>query len=148
MTENIQEGFVTCPRCRSQLCYSQQVGSEETWMCLSCGFTSTTVMKQGTETEKQVSDRQPRLYKELKFVDNDEYVWYPAVLSVPEKGIVYLDGTSVEDSEWVGIPIRELTKKEKRMPQYKGKKFLLDPKNTQHFGKDGFVLAMGSLGMI
>lgn len=142
------DGFVECPRCKSKLCYAQQIEGQETWMCLSCGFTSTTLMKEGSETEISVTGRQPQLYKDLRFVDTDGYVWYPAVLAVPEKGMVYMEGTSTEDVEWVGIPIRELTKKEKRMKQYAGKTFLMDPKNMKRFGRDGFVEAVTELGLI
>ncbi len=144
----MQDGMVKCPRCGSQLCYAQRVGDLETWLCMSCGMTSTTLMKEGTDSEKAVTARQPQLYKDLKFVDKDGYVWYPAVITVPEKGMVYLDGTTVDNAEWVGIPFRPLTKKEKRMKQYAGKNYLLEAANTKHFGRDGFVDALSAMGML
>lgn len=148
LSDSRVDGLVECPRCKSHVCYAQRVGSEETWTCMSCGFASTTLMKEGTDSEKQVSERQPKLYRDLKFVDPDGYVWYPSVLAVPNVAMVYLDGTSIEDAEWVGVPIRALSRKERRMKQYQGKNFLMDERNLQRFGKDGFATAIKALGLV
>lgn len=143
----IQDGFVECPRCHSNACYAQNIGNKETWMCLSCGYTSTTDMLEGSETEQVVSKKQPKLYQDLKFVDKDKYVWYPAVVTVPEKGMVYIDGTSTEDWEWVATPMRKLTGKEQRMKKYKGKTYVADTDRTQRFGQeDGFIKAADAIG--
>lgn len=144
----MEDGFVTCPHCGSQLCYAQNVDEQETWACMSCGFTSTTLMKEGSETEKAVSARHPNLYKDLKFVDKDGYVWYPSVVTVPGKGMIYVDGSNSEDWQWAVTPMRSLTKKEKRMKAYAGKEYLTDIKGTKHFGKEGYVEAMAFLGLL
>lgn len=154
--ENIsrQDGLVVCPKCGSNVCYAQRVEDEETWICMTCGFTSTTLMKEGTETEKAVSERQPRLYQDLRFVDKDGYVWYPAVLSQSETGMVYLDGTSKEDCKWVAVPLviiprprrRELIKRGKLT---KDQKYLADHSNRKEFSFDqGFIEALTYLKMI
>ena len=144
----VREGFVECPLCKSQLCYTQNVDGQESWLCLHCGMTSTTLMKKGSESEKQVSERQPDLYKKHCRVDTDGYVWYPAVGSVPEKGMVFLNQDGVEQEEWVSIPVRELTKKERRMTEYKGKSYVLCPQKKRGFGRDGFVDALNSLDIL
>lgn len=144
----VDDGFIVCPRCGSHLCYAQRIPSgDETWMCMSCGFTSTNLMKEGSETEQQVTQSQPKLYLDLKFVDPDGYVWYPAVITVPDAGMVFLDGTSLENYEWVGVPLRPLTKKEQRMKQNKDKTFMMETAKTKHFGKDGFTNAVSEMGI-
>lgn len=142
----MQDGFVECPRCNSQLCYAQRIDDQETWICMHCGMTSTTLMKQGTDTEKAVSARQPELYRDLSFVDKDGYVWYPAVITVPGKGMVFLDGTSVKDARWTGIPIRQLSRREMRMKKYEGKNSILDTNKRRQF--DSFVDALAAMGML
>lgn len=144
----MRDKFVECPRCKSGLCYTQQVGTEETWMCMGCGFTSTTLMKEGSETEKEVTGKQPQLYLDLKFVDEEKYVWYPAVIAVPDRGMVYLDGTSIDNATWVGIPIRTLTRKERRMKEFKGKEYTLNSAQRKEFGKEGFVEALVELKIL
>lgn len=143
----MNDGFSTCPHCGSNMCYIQNVGNEETWMCLSCGFTSTTLMKEGTESEKQVSAKHPSLYKDLKFTDQNGYVWYPAVITVPGKGMVYIDGSDSEQWTWVATPMRKLTFKEQRMKKFKGQKYIADSKKTKAFGKEGFMEACVSLDL-
>ena len=147
MSEEIKDGLIECPRCKSHVCYGQKIGSEETWLCLTCGFSSTTLMKSGTETEKNVSNKQPKLYQDLRFTDSDGYVWYPSCMTVPEIGMVYIDGTNLEDWEWVATPMRKLSPKEQRMKQYRGQKYVANVKETKRFGKDGFMKAAISIGM-
>lgn len=147
MQQKIRDGFVECPHCGSSLCYTQNVNGEETWTCMSCGYTSTTLMKEGSETEQAVSARQPHLYQDLKFVDRDKYVWYPAVVTVPEKGMVYVSGTSLEDWQWAATPMRKLTGKEQRMKKYKGSKYVADTEHTKFYGREGFIQAAVDVGM-
>lgn len=151
MTKTIKDGFIVCPRCESNMCYAQQVGDVETWICMTCGRTSSTLMKQGSETEKKITAKQPQIYKDLGFVDPDGYVWYPAVLTVPEKGMVYVDIFDNPDGtktwEWVATPMRKLTPKEQRMKQFKGKEYTADTKKTIRFGQHGFVEAAISVGL-
>ena len=104
-------------------------------------------MKKDTDTERAVTEKQPHLYKDLCFTDPDGYVWYPATMTVPDKGMVYIDGTSAEDWEWAATPMRALTRKEKRMKQFKGKEYIADTSRTKRFGKNGFMEAAVSLGM-
>lgn len=145
-----KDGFVVCPCCGSNMCYAQQIGDIETWICMSCGKTSSTLMKQGSKTEQQVTEKQPQIYRDLSFVDTDGYVWYPAVLTVPDKGMVYIDINTNSDGskvwEWVETPMRKLTSKEKKMKQFKGKSFTTDIKGTKRFGKEGFVEAAVAAG--
>lgn len=148
------DGLVTCPRCGSNVCYAQRVGDDETWLCMTCGFTSTTLMYGGSETEQQVSERQPQLYKDLKFVDQAGYVWYPTVISQPETGMVYLDGTSKDDCRWVAVPLVLIPRPKRRSLVRKGllgkdQKYLADHKNSRAFDfEQGFIEALSYLNMV
>lgn len=148
MNEEVKDGFVVCPHCGSNMCYKQSVGTESTFLCMTCGFTTTTLMKEGSETEQRVTEKQPQLYKDLKFIDSDGLVWYPSVTAVPEIGIVYVDGTSVEDWNWVGTPFRKLSRHERRhVKQYKGKEYVADSAKTKKYGQDGFMEAAVEIGL-
>ena len=147
--QSVADAFVMCPHCQSNLCYHQDMGNGvEAMTCLSCGFTTTNQMLEGSETEKAVSANYPRLYKDLRYVDVHGFVWYPGVITVPDAGMIYIDGTSAEDWEWVATPVRKLTRKERRSGAYGNQEFIAIPSQTKRFGKDGYVQALAFLGLI
>lgn len=149
MEQQLAKSFVTCPHCESNLCYHQDMGNGvEAMTCLSCGFTTTNQMLEGSEVEKAVSARYPRLYKDLRYRDIHGFVWYPAVVTVPEKGMVYIDGSDSENWEWVATPVRRLTRKERRSGMYKNQEFIALPNQTKRFGKNGYMQALAALGLI
>ena len=144
--------FEVCPRCGSNMCYTQVLeDGTETKLCLTCGFTTNSHMKVDSEMDRAVTDKQPQLYKDVRFLDQEGLVWYPAVLTTLDKGMVYLDINKDKDGNpdfnWAATPVRELTPKEKRSKKYKGMKYVADTKNTKLFGLDGFMSAAISLGM-
>lgn len=146
--QQFADNFVVCPHCGSQLCYHQEVGENvEAMTCMACGFTTSNQMKEGSEEEKAMSARYPSLYKDLKFVDSFGYVWYPAVVTVPGAGMVYIDGSNTENWEWASTPMRKLTRKEKRSGMYKNQEWVAVPAQTRKFGKNGFVQALASIGL-
>ena len=63
--------------------------------------------KFGPATEKAVSEKHPTLYHELRYVDPDGYVWYPAVITVAGKGIQRVSVLSVEGKLLKVIEINE-----------------------------------------
>ena len=147
--QQVIDSFVVCPHCGSTLCYHEDQGEGvESMICMHCGFTTTNQMLEGSETEKAVTAKHPSLYKDLKFVDVHGFVWYPAVITVPGTGMVYVDGSSTEDWEWASTPMRKLTRKERRSGRFGQNEFVAVPNATKHFGKEGFMQAMSSLGLI
>lgn len=150
MKENTQIGdtFVECPHCGSSVCYSQKSGDVTTLICMSCGFTTTSEMQDGSEAERKVFEKHPSLYKDLRFIDRFGYVWYPAVVAVPGVGMVYIDGSSTADWQWVSTPSRKLTRHEKRSGRFpKDQEYITILEHSKKFGQDGFVEAMSSLGL-
>ena len=90
----MKDSLVTCKRCQSKLCYEQQIDSNTyTWLCLTCGFTTNTALEEHSEAVDTVRKTAPELYKDLLYIDDKRKVWMPATITVPEKGMVFLDGT-------------------------------------------------------
>lgn len=151
MEENdiqLGDSFVQCPHCGSVVCYSQKAGELETLICMSCGFTTTNQMQDGSEAERAVFEKNPSLYKDIRFIDKFGYVWYPAVIAVPDAGMVYVDGTSAKDWQWVSVPNRKLTRHERRSGRYpKDQEYIAITDHLKKFGQDGFVEAMSSIGL-
>ena len=148
MKEDMKEGLVACPHCGSSLCYAQrdEKTGVEVWACVQCGFSSTNQLKEGSEQEKEFGAKQPQLYRDLKFVDGNGYAWYPSVVTVPEKGMVFIDGTSKEDWEWASSKFVRLSRQQKRarkrakLPE---KDFVMGP--IQKFGQNGYLEAVASI---
>ena len=93
-----KDGLVTCKRCEGNACYEQHVDENvTTWMCMGCGFTTSTLMTEKSEIVAQAVSTSPELYKDLMFKDKDGLTWLPATITLPNKGMVFLDGTSKKD---------------------------------------------------
>lgn len=115
---------------------------------MSCGFTTSELMKDGSETEVEVRKNHPSLYKDLRFVDEHGYVWYPSVVTVPGVGMAYIDGSDKENWQWVVTPMMLLTRRARRQKHLgKGQKWIAVPEKTLKLGKEGFPEAMAALGL-
>ena len=140
--------LATCDRCGSNVCYEQRVNDEiTTWMCMSCGFSTSTTMVQGSPLAKATLETSPELYKDLMYVDNSQRIWFPVTIAVPERGMVFVDGSSKEDWRWASVLAIEVTKeyrKEKKYP--KDQKYRMDMEKVKYFPQSDFMLAMEAAG--
>ena len=135
----------------SNACYEQsfeQDGQEvKTWLCFGSGFTTSTLMTEGSKTVADLLETSPELYKELLHTDKDKRVWAPATISLPAKGMVFIDGVSKDEWNWAAvkaIPISEEDKKNKNFPTDQTHK--MDMQNAEKFGKKDFMDALESIG--
>mgnify|MGYP000672253572 FL=1 len=82
----------------SNACYEQsfeQEGQEvKTWLCFGSGFTTSTLMTEGSKTVADLLETAPELHKDLIHIDDKKRVWAPATITIPEKGMVFVDGTN------------------------------------------------------
>lgn len=133
----------------SNACYEQQFEHQgstiTTWMCFGSGFTTSTLMTEGSELVQQTLEGLPELYKDLMHVDKDKRVWFPATITIPEKGMVFVDGSTKRDWKWAAakaIPLQEGDKKVSEDQTHK-----MDMKNVQHFAQNDFMEAADYIGM-
>lgn len=135
-----------CDRCGSDACYTQKVTETViTWLCFTCGFSSSTLMVEGSDLERKTTETSPELYKELRYVGEDTKVWFPAMLTLPEAGTVFLDGTGVQDWKWASVKAIPILEEERaRFP--KDHKFKMDMKSITHFEQNNFMDALDSIG--
>lgn len=135
-----------CSRCGSNACYQQEIDqTTKTWMCFTCGFSTSTLMVEGSDLAKNTEEVLPELYKDLKFVDQDTKVWYPATITVPEKGMVFIDGTTKDSWRWAtakAIPILEEEKS--KFPE--GQTHKMNMKSIEYFDQYSFMDALDSIG--
>lgn len=149
----MQDQLVECRRCGSNACYEQHIDENTTtWLCMGCGFTTSTLMTKGSEVVSQAMSTMPELYKDLLHVDAEGLHWLPAVITLPDQGMVYLDGTGKEDWKWAAVKSIPLTKQDREekvngRPKYpKGVNTKADMKNLQHFDQTDFMDALDVIG--
>ena len=134
--------LLICPHCGGDACYENKVSDNVTTKhCFGCGFCSNTLMKKGEEFfDKQIT-LLPELYKDLLFEDKEGLTWMPSSITLPSKGMVFIDGTDVQNWEWVGVKATEVKEGEKekfKVPNEEGKFYThkMDMTTKKNFGKD------------
>lgn len=137
--------MITCPHCGGNACYEQQVNEEvKTNFCFGCGFSTSTLMTVNSRLLTETLDTSPSLYKDLMYTDDKNQVWFPATVTIPEKGMVFLDGTSKDSWKWAAVKAVEILEEEKsKFP--KDQKYKMDTKNTKFFEQRDFMDALDAV---
>ena len=158
--------LVTCKCCGSNACYESEFTTKEgkvnTWLCMTCGFTSNTTMEEGSETLKQASENTSVFILSQKQT-HDGLVWFPTVITMPDKGMIFpepIKGTKTLDSfntdevdwKWTVVKSVKVTDKEKEkypIPNKPGEfyKTRMDMQNLKRFDRLCFMDAAEDLGM-
>ena len=132
----------------SNACYEQRFEHEgqeiKTWLCFGSGFTTSTLMTKGSPTVTTALETSPELYKDLMHEDKKGRVWLPAKITLPEKGMVFIDGTNKKDWKWAAakaIPLQEGDKKITENQTHK-----MDMKNVEYFEQKDFMDALETIG--
>lgn len=142
----MEEKMIDCPHCGGNACYEQQVSEEVTTsFCFGCGYSTSTLMVEGGDLITKTLEASPELYKDLMFVDENKKVWFPATVTLPNKGMVFLDGTTKDNWQWAAVNSIEILEEEKaKFP--KGQTTKMDMKNIKHFDKKDFMEALDVIG--
>ena len=140
------ETMVVCPHCGGNACYEQQINEEvTTHFCFGCGFTTSTLMAVDSKLVKETLENSPELYKDLMYTDNSGKIWLPATITLPGRGMVFLDGTSKDNWMWSAVKAIEIIEEEKaNFP--KGQTHKMDMRNAQMFGQRDFMDALEVIG--
>lgn len=135
-----------CPCGGSNACYEQKIDKDlTTWLCFGCGKSSSSVMKQGSAPVLQAIESAPELYKDIMYIDKEGQVWFPSTITLPGKGMVFVDGTSAENWRWAAVKAVEISEEEKaNFPKEQTHK--MDMKNIQYFQERDYMDALESIG--
>ena len=72
---------------------------------------------------------------------DDGRIWLPATITIPEKGMVFVDGTSKEDWKWAAAKAIEI-KEENKEKYPEGQTHRMDMKNSKPFERKDFMDAL------
>ena len=148
------DNLTTCSRCDSDACYVQEVNENvKLYFCYGCGFQANNVMTCDSEFLAQQMEVLPELYKELMGEDENGLVWIPSAINVPDKGMVFANGTDLNDWKWAAVKAVVVTEEEKHKYPIKGKKdqyyeFRMDMTTMMPFQEKDFMDALSYIEVL
>ena len=146
------DNLIICDRCGSDACYVQEVNNEiKNYMCYGCGFITNTVMTRDSQFLEEQMETLPDLYRELMGEDEDTgMIWMPNTVNIPNKGMVFADGSNASNWRWAGVKAVKMDKEEKSKFKEKGKDFdfKMDMTTIKHFEERDFMEALSYIGVL
>lgn len=146
------ESKTSCPICKDlhQNCVVEKTDeggmSFESYICFVCGLTSNSYFALDSEHLEKATENNTQLMNDLKIIDEERgIVWFPSVINMGEKGIIYPDG-NVTDWYWNYAAVIDVPEEER--DQYDGHDKRLDIENPQKFGQFEFMEACKAMGVI
>jgi Zn ribbon nucleic-acid-binding protein len=111
------EEMYDCPICEAhQSVVKVKMGGVNASICQSCGYQTNEGMIDKTDLEKSIYESQPELFKDLKLVDDKNFVWYPTVLNEDKKAMLFPDGRTIEEWGWRVAKYVPVGKQDKTVP--------------------------------
>tara|TARA_R110001583_G_scaffold68718_1_gene195346 strand:- start:40 stop:537 length:498 start_codon:yes stop_codon:yes gene_type:complete len=152
-----QDKLVICKCCGSDACYESEFTTQEgpinTWLCMTCGFTSNSTMTKDSKGLKQTLELTADLIKDLR-QDHDGLAYFPTAITMPNKGMIFPEPVKGTENEWLwtvvkAIPIPEDEQEKYPDPTNPGTfyKNKMDMKNLKRYDKLAFMDAAEELGM-
>ena len=146
------ETKTSCPICKdlSEECVVEQTVIDgtpyESYICFQCGMTTNSYFAVDSVHLEEMTENNTQLMNELKVIDDERgLVWYPSVINMGEKGIIYPDG-ELHNWYWNYARVVDVPKDER--DQYDGHDKRLDIENPQVFGQFEFMEACIAMGVI
>lgn len=151
----MSDSVTTCPVCGFTNCPVEPLEEEnhESYLCTECGYTATTYNKKHSKVLKQLLDNSAQIIKDLKFFDEERLIyWFPAVINMPNLGILFPEGNEVE-WQWVFAPVVQIPEEERQNWPVPGKdnEFYdsrLALEQAKKYSNDKFRDALNEMGAI
>jgi len=148
------DNLITCPKCGSDACYVDEVNQDiKTYFCYGCGFQTNSLMKEGESFCERQTEILPELYKDLIYKDDENKLWMPTTINLPEKGMIFANGPSKEEWGWAAVKAVQVTEEEKEKYPIPGKKgeyyeWRMDMTTLQMFPEREFMDALSYIGVL
>jgi hypothetical protein len=109
-------------------------------------------MKKGEEFFEQQMEVLPDLYKELMGEDEEGKIWMPTVINLPDKGMVFANGTNASNWKWSSVkavPVKPEEKEKYPIPGKKGEFYeqRMDMGTLKEFEENDFIEALDYIGI-
>ena len=141
-----------CPLCKDlhNNCFVETTEVEglpfESYMCFGCGMTTNSYFAMDSEKLEEMTANNSQLMNDLKIMDEERgLVWYPSVVNMGERGIIYPDGI-VTDWRWSYARVIDVPEEERK--HFDGHDKRLDIEGAEEFGQFEFMDACKAMGVI
>jgi Zn ribbon nucleic-acid-binding protein len=95
------EEMFDCPICGTdKSVVALKMKGVDTRICQNCGYQTNEGMVDGSDVEKSIFESQPELFKDLKLIDDNGFVWYPTVLNEQNQAMLFPDGKNADNWGW------------------------------------------------
>jgi hypothetical protein len=144
------EEIIACPKSGGDLCYKVQINPEiSSFMSLSCGFWTNSLMKEGEEFYEQQMETLPELYRELAWVDPEtNLTWIPNTINQPEMGMIFAYGPNAQSWGWAAVKSIEIPEEEQKEINGKKQTHKMDMANMQVFHERDYLEALSYLNIL
>jgi hypothetical protein len=146
--------IIECPITKQpgSICYISEIAEGITmYNSLSCGFWTTSLMKEGELFYEEQMEVLPELYKEIAHVDENGLTWLPQNINIEGKGILFAYGNNKNNWCWAvakHVPVLEEEKEKFKLPGDKGySKYKTDMNSMKLFAPLDFLEALDELGI-
>ena len=147
------DNLVICERCGSDACYVQEVNQDiKNYQCYGCGFITNSVMKKDSQFLEEQMELLPNLYKELMGEDESGKVWMPSTVNLPEKGMIFANGSNAENWKWGAVRSVLVNEDEKEKYPIPGKdgefyEHRMDMDTLKEFEEGDYMEALDYIGV-
>ena len=118
----------------------------DSYLCFHCGMTTNSYMAVDSEKLDTMVSGNTQLMNDLKIIDEERgLVWFPSVINMGEKGIIYPDG---KQNDWYWHYAKVVDVPEEEREQYEGHSKRLDIENPEIFGQFEFTKACTAMGIV
>jgi len=150
------EKIINCPKSGGDLCYETQINPEmSTYLSLSCGFWTNSLMKEGEEFYEQQMASLPELHKDLAWTDPETgLVWLPNLINQPELGMIFAYGPNSSSWGWAAVKAVPMNREERRALEKKNIKgaesqtHKMDMANMKIFQERDYIEALSYIGIL
>ena len=147
----LKDNLTICSRCGSDACYEHSTGPEYSiYMCYGCGFTTNTLMKTDSVFLEEQIVVLPELYKDLIYVDGEGKYWMPSTINIHDKGMVFVNGKTIENWKWSAVKAIEISENEKEKFSEVDEKatYKIDMSTLKEFDEKDFMEALSYIGLL
>jgi hypothetical protein len=101
----------------------------------------------GSKLVNELLETSPELYKDLLYKDTDGRMWAPSTITLPGKGMVFIDGNNKENWRWKAVKATEITEEDRKIKEYpKDQTHKMDMQNAKEFGQREYMDALEVIG--
>jgi hypothetical protein len=154
------DNLTVCSKCGSNACYHTQINtpnpdypSLNSYWCYGCGFISNDLLTKDSEYYTAQTELFPELYKDLIYEDESGKCWIPSNVNIPDKGMVFINGTSIYDWKWAGVKAVKISEEEKHkfpIPKKPGEfyEWRMDMSTLKSFDSQDYMDALSYIEII